>query len=185
MLEEVNKTFKNKAGKSIEVFQESLKTIRTGRASAAVFDKVTVEYYGAETPINQVATVTVPEARLILIQPWEKTMLGPIEKAILKSELGFNPSNDGNVIRINIPALTEETRKELVKEAKHIAEQAKISIRAVRKEANDMLKKALKNGDVSEDEEKKGLDDIQSMTDKKMKEITDILESKEKEILEI
>lgn len=185
MVEDTKKKFKSKAKKSMDSYEEKLKQIRTGRASSSVFDNVMVDYYGAPTPINQVATITVPEARLIVIQPWEKSMIPIVEKAIQTAELGFNPSNDGNVIRVAVPTLTEERRKELVKDAKSIAEDAKISVRNIRRECNDILKKALKKSDITEDEEKSGLDDIQKLTDDYVEKIDKVLEEKEKEIMEI
>lgn len=184
MVEEIKKTFKDKSKKTINAYEENLKKIRTGRASANMFDEISVNYYGTPTPINQVASVSVPEARLLVIQPWEKNMIPEIEKSIQKAELGLNPSSDGNVVRVTIPALTEETRKDLVKDAKKVSEEARISIRGLRKDANDKLKKALKDHDISEDEEKKALEEIQKMTDSQMDEIKKIFDNKEKEILE-
>jgi len=185
MLNGVKESFDDKAKKSIASFQEQLKKIRTGRASAAILDGVMVDYYGTPTPIDQTASISIPEARLILIQPWDKTTIKNIEKAIQKAELGFNPSNDGNVIRIVIPPLTEETRLELVKNAKAVGEQARVSIRNLRRDSNESLKKYLKDRAIIEDQEKQGLDDIQKSTDNYIKEINSILEKKEKEILEI
>jgi ribosome recycling factor len=171
--------------KTIKALQEEFNGLRTGRASAAVFDKIRVDYYGQKTPLNQVATISVPEARLIVIQPWDKALLGEIEKAIQMSELSLNPSNDGKIIRISIPPLTEERRKELVKVSKHIAEQSRVAIRNIRRDANDELKKALKNTELSEDEEKKTAEEIQKLTDKYIAEIGRELETKEKEIMEV
>lgn len=185
MIDEIKNKFNDKAKKTIASFEEALKKIRTGRASTNVFDNVMVDYYGEDTPINQVATVSVPEARMIVIQPWEKPMIAKIEKAIMKAELGFNPSNDGNVIRVNIPALTEETRLGLVKDAKALTEQSRVSVRNLRREANDAVKKALKANEITEDQEKQGLDEIQKSTDNFIKQLNTILEKKEKEILEI
>lgn len=185
MLNEIKSSFDEKSLKSLANYEDNLKKIRTGRASANVLDGIKVDYYGEETPLNQVANITIPEARLILIQPWEKTMINPIEKAILKAELGFNPSNDGIAIRIAIPPLTKETRLELVKEAKQVAEQAKVVIRNLRRDANESLKKAVKDSILTEDQEKKGLEDIQKITDKHIDTITSIFDKKEKEILEI
>ena len=184
MLDDVKNQFNDKAAKAIAAYQEELKKVRTGRASTAVFDLVLVDYYGTPTPINQVEQISVPEARLITISPWEKNMLAPIEKAILKAELGFNPNNDGSIIRITIAPLTKETRVELAKNAKQIAEQAKVAIRNLRRDANEQLKKMLKDHEIAEDQEKKGLDDVQKLTDKFIDEITKIFEKKEKEILE-
>ena len=185
MIEENKANFKEKSQKSITNFVEQLKKIRTGRASAAVLDSVVVNYYGTPTPIPQVGSITIPEARLIVVHPWDKSMIIEIEKAIQKAALGFNPTSDGNVIRIVIPALTEETRKQIVKDAKNIAEHARISIRNLRRDANEHLKKALKDHEIAEDEEKHGLDEVQKLTDNFIKEIDTILEKKEKEILEI
>jgi len=171
--------------KSIQALEEELNTIRTGRASAALFERVKVEYYGNPTPLNQVATISVPEARLVVIQPWDKGIINEIEKAIQKSELSVNPSNDGKVIRINIPPLTEERRKEYVKVAKNMAEQARVAIRNIRRDANDELKKAQKAGDISEDDEKRAADEVQKVTDEYVEKVNEAVEAKETEILEI
>lgn len=170
--------------KSIKALEEEFQTIRTGRASSAVFEKIKVEYYGNPTPLNQVATISIPEARLVVIQPWDKSVISEIEKAIQKSELSLNPMNDGKVIRINIPPLTEERRKEFVKVAKNAAEQARVAIRNIRRDANDELKKSQKNGDISEDDEKRLEESIQKLTDTYVEEINQLLETKESEILE-
>lgn len=185
MLADVKNGFNDKAKKSIDSFVEQVKKIRTGRATPSVLDNVLVDYYGTPTPLPQTANVTCPEARLILIQPWDASTLKAIEKGIQKAELGFNPSNDGHVIRIVIPPLTEETRKELVKQAKSVAEQARVSIRNLRRDCNEQLKKLKKDNTVTEDEEKQGLDEIQKMTDKFIKDIDEILAKREKDILEI
>ncbi len=185
MLNMIKDQFQEKSKKSISNFVDQLKKIRTGRANPAILDNISVEYYGAQTPLSQVATISVPEARMILIQPWDKSSLHPIEKAIQKSELGFNPQNDGNVIRITIPPLTQETRLGYVKEAKNIAEQARVSIRNLRRDANEALKKSLKKGEINEDQEKQGLEQVQKLTDDHIKDINTILEKKEKEIIEI
>ena len=174
-----------KMKKTIVALEEEFNTLRTGRASSALFDRIRVEYYGNPTPLNQVATVSVPEARLVVIQPWDKTIIGEIEKAIQRSELSLNPSNDGKVIRISIPPLTEERRREYVKIAKNMAEQSRVSIRNVRRDANDELKKAEKAGDISEDDLKRAEDDVQKLTDKYVDEVNQRVEDKEKEILEI
>jgi len=184
-MEEVKKSTKTRMQKSIEALNNDFNTIRTGRASASLFEKIKVDYYGEPTPLNQVATISTPEARLVVIQPWDKSVLNEIEKAIQKSELSLNPNNDGKLIRINIPPLTEERRKEYVKLAKNMAEQSRVAIRNIRRDANDELKKKQKNGDITEDIEKKGHDDIQKMTDDFIGEINTILEDKEKEIMEI
>lgn len=181
----VIKQTEDKMKKSLSALEDEFNTLRTGRASPALFDKIRVEYYGNPTPLNQVATISVPEARLVVIQPWDKSVIGEIEKAIQKSELSLNPSNDGKVIRISIPPLTEERRKEYVKLAKNMAEQSRVAVRNVRREANDELKKAEKDGELSEDELKRAEDDVQKITDRYVEEINAMLEAKEKEILEI
>ncbi len=184
MQETISKA-ESKMKKSLTALDDEFKTIRTGRASAALFDQVRVEAYGTPTPLNQVATVSVPEARLVVIQPWDKGLLSDIEKAIQKSELSVNPSNDGKVIRIAIPPLTEDRRKEFVKVAKNMAEQSRVAVRNIRREANEALKKKQKSSEITEDEEKKGSDEIQKLTDKYINEINSLLEEKEKEIMEI
>ncbi len=184
-MQTIKKDAEDRMSKSLGALKDDFNTIRTGRASSALFDKIRVEYYGNPTPLNQVATISVPEARLVVIQPWDPTVLGEIEKALQKSELSLNPSNDGKVIRINIPPLTEERRKEYVKVAKNMAEQARVAIRNIRRDANDSLKKMEKDGEITEDDIKKGMDDIQEMTNKKIEEIDSQLEEKEKEIMDI
>jgi len=184
-MEQVKKVAEGKMKKSVHALLDEFNTIRTGRASAALFEKIQVEYYGQNVPINQVATISVPEARLVVIQPWDKAVLAEIEKAIQKSELSVNPNNDGKVIRINIPPLTEERRKELVKVTKNMAEQTRIAIRNIRRDANEELKKKQKSSELSEDESKRGMDEIQKVTDKYIKEVNELLEKKEKEILEV
>ena len=184
-MDSVIKQTEEKMKKTIAALGDEFNTLRTGRASPALFDKIRVEYYGNPTPINQVATISVPEARLVVIQPWDKAVIGDIEKAIQMSELSLNPSNDGKVIRISIPPLTEERRKEYVKVAKGMAEQSRVSVRNVRRDANDDLKKAQKAGDISEDELKRAEDSVQKLTDKYVDEINSLVEAKEEEILEI
>lgn len=184
-MESVISNAKTRMKKSVTALEKEFNTIRTGRASAALFDKIKVEAYGQPTPLAQAATISVPEARLVVIQPWDKGLLSEIEKAIQKSELSVNPNNDGKVIRINIPPLTEERRKELVKVAKNSAEQNRVSIRNIRRDANDELKKLQKSGEISEDDEKTATDKIQKLTDSFIKEIGEILEVKENEIMEI
>ncbi|MBQ0072120.1 MAG: ribosome recycling factor, partial [Spirochaetales bacterium] len=155
------------------------------RASAALFDKIKVDYYGSETPLSQVASISVPEARMVVIQPWDKSVLSAIEKAIQKSELGLNPNNDGKLIRVNFPALTADRRKELAKQAKNTAEQARVAVRNVRRDAMDELKKMQKASEISEDQQKEGETKIQKLTDSAIAEIGKIAEAKEKEIMEI
>ncbi|MBN2650959.1 MAG: ribosome recycling factor [Spirochaetales bacterium] len=183
-MKEIIKDAEDKMAKSVSNLETEFATLRTGRASASLFDTIKVNYYGNQTPLNQTANISVPEPRTVVIQPWDKGMLSEIEKAIQKSELGFNPSNDGKIIRINIPALTEQRRKELAKLSKEMAEKAKVAIRNIRRDSNDALKKAQKNGDITEDELKKGEDDIQKTTDKYVKNIDDVQAAKQKEIME-
>ena len=171
--------------KSITNLKEGYAALRTGRASAALFDKIKVDYYGEKTPLNQTANISVPEARLIVIQPWDKSLIGEIEKAILSSELSLNPSNDGKVIRISIPPLTEERRKELAKQAKAQAEQGRVAIRNIRRDGNEELKKLLKDKELTEDEESKNEEELQKLTDSYIKQIETVLEEKESEIMEV
>lgn len=175
----------NRMKKTIKNLEDEYAALRTGRASAALFDKVKVDYFGTPSPLSQVANISTPEARLVVISPWDRTLINEIEKAIFKSELSLNPSNDGKVIRIQIPPLTEERRKDLVKHAKNIAEQARVALRNIRRDTNDELKKLLKEGTLSEDADKKGNDEIQKTTDKFVLEIDRIFKEKEKEILEV
>ena len=184
-IKEILSTAQTKMQKTIEVLRVDLASVRAGRASVSLLDKVMVEYYGTPTPVNQVASVTVPEPRMIVIQPWEKNLLKDIERAIMKSDLGLNPNSDGSVIRLNLPQLTEERRKELVKTVHKKAEDARVSIRNLRREANDSVKKAEKAKEITEDEAKKANDDIQKMTDKFIKEVDTVMEHKEKEVMEI
>ena len=174
---------KEKMEKTISVYKEKLTEIRAGRANPAILNKIKVDYYGVPTPITQVAGISVPEARLIVIQPWDASILKEIEKEILTSDIGINPNNDGKVIRLAFPELTEERRKELVKEIKQIAEEAKISIRAIRREGLDEYKAMQKDNSITEDEMKRAEDDIQKLTDTKIGEIDEILSNKEKEIM--
>ena len=179
------KNTETKMEKAIASLNNDFAAIRAGRANPAILDKVTVEYYGVATPITQVGTISVPEARTIIIQPWDTTILSDIEKAILKSDIGINPNNDGKCIRLNFPPLTEERRKELVKVVKKYSEEAKVQIRNARREAMDDYKKKQKAGEVTEDDLKTIEKDIQNLTDKFIKEVEDITASKEKEILEV
>ena len=176
---------KEKMEKSISVYSERLAEVRAGRANPAILNKVKIDYYGTPTPINQVAGVSVPEARLIVIQPWDMSILKEIEKAILASDIGINPNNDGKVIRLAFPELTEERRKDLVKDIKKMAEEAKVSIRAIRREGMDTAKSEQKEGIMTEDELKNAENEIQKMTDKKIEEIEQILEKKEKEVMSV
>lgn len=171
--------------KSISVYQENLSEVRAGRANPAILNKITVDYYGVATPVNQVAGISVPEARMIVIQPWDASILKEIEKAILASDIGLNPNNDGKVIRLNFPELTEERRKELVKDIRKMAEDAKVSIRSIRRDGMEDLKTKQKNSEITEDDKARGEENIQKLTDKYVAEIDKILENKEKEIMSI
>ena len=179
------KNIEEKMEKTISVFEENLSEIRAGRANPAILNKVKIDYYGVPTPINQVAGISVPEARLIVIQPWDLSVLKEIEKEILKADIGINPNNDGKVIRLSFPELTEERRKELVKEIKKIAEDSKVSIRAIRRDGIDEYKAMQKESLITEDDLKRAETEIQAITDKKIAEIERILENKEKEIMSV
>ena len=183
-MSEINEASVKRMEKTINALKDEFNTIRTGRASAALFDKVRVDYYGEKTPLSQVANIAIPEARMVVITPWDKSLIGEIEKAIQRSELGLNPSNDGKVIRIAIPPLTADRRKELVKQAKTIAENSRVAIRNIRRDGNDELKKQQKDGSITEDELKTTEDSLQKTTDKFISEINKIFENKEKEIME-
>ena len=176
---------KEKMEKSISVYSEKLSEVRAGRANPAILNKVKIDYYGTPTPINQVAGVSVPEARLIVIQPWDASILKEIEKAILASDIGINPNNDGKVIRLAFPELNEERRKEIVKDIKKMAEEAKVAVRSIRRDGIDKAKELQKESTITEDELKKAEEQIQKMTDKKIDEIDVILDKKEKEIMSI
>ena len=171
--------------KTIEVFGENLSEVRAGRANPAILNKISVEYYGVPTPINQVAGISVPEARMIVIQPWDLSVLKDIEKAILASDIGLNPNNDGKVIRLNFPELTEERRKDLVKEIRKTAEESKVSVRSIRRDGMEDAKTKCKNSEITEDDKKVVEDKIQKLTDKYIEEIDKMLENKEKEIMSI
>jgi ribosome recycling factor len=175
----------DKMKKAISALKDEFNGVRTGRASASLFDKIRVDYYGQKTPLSQVATVSIPEARLVVIQPWDRTLMGEIEKAIRSSELSLNPSNDGKVIRIQIPPLTEERRKELVKTAKGMAEQIRVAIRNIRRDGNEDLKKSQKDGDMTEDEALKAESELQKLTDSYISQVNKLFEEKEKEIMEV
>ena len=183
-MDERIQAYETKMTKTLNGFEEELTTIRAGRANPHILDKITVDYYGSPTPLQQVANITVPEARMIQIQPWESSMIKAIEKAILCSDLGLNPSNDGKMIRLVFPELTEERRKELVKDVKKKGEGAKVAVRNIRRDANDAFKKLAKQ-DVSEDEIKELEDQIQKLTDKYIKEVDKAIENKSKEILTV
>ena len=178
-------SIKEKMEKAINMLSEKLAEVRAGRANPAILNKIKVDYYGTPTPINQMAGISVPEARLIVIQPWDVSQLKEIEKAILASDIGINPNNDGKVIRLAFPELNEERRKELVKEIKKMAEDAKVGVRAARRDGIDEAKAKQKEGEITEDEEKQAENEIQKITDSKIADIDKILEEKEKEIMSI
>lgn len=169
--------------KTVASLKEGFAALRTGRASTALFDKIRVDYYGEKSPLSQVANISVPEARLIVIQPWDKGLIGEIEKAVRSSELSLNPSNDGKVIRISIPPLTEQRRKELAKVAKGQAEQSRVAVRNIRRDGNEELKKIQKSGDMTEDEESQRAEELQKLTDDYIGKVNKVLEEKEKEIM--
>lgn len=185
MIKDIIKTTDEKMNKTVVSLQNQLGTLKAGRANPTMLDRIQVEAYGSMVPLNQVGNVSAPEPRVLLIQPWDKSTIKAIEKAILKSDLGINPSNDGQVIRLVIPELTEETRKNLVKNVKKYGEDAKVAIRSIRRDANDKLKALKKNSEISEDECKKGEDTIQKETDKFIKTLDKMVEAKEKEIMSV
>jgi len=175
----------DKMQKSIEAFQKELTRIRTGRASLSLLDPVRVQAYGSPMPLNQVASLTIPESRTIAIQPWDPQLIGEIERAVFKADLGLNPVSDGKIIRINIPQLTEERRKDLVKQVKKISEEYRVAIRNLRRDAIDALKKMKKDKEISEDEQFKLQDDVQKATDKYIGKVDEIMAEKEKEVMEV
>ena len=178
-------SIEEKMKKSVSVYTESLSEVRAGRANPAILNKINISYYGVPTPINQVAGISVPEARMIVIQPWDVSVLKEIEKAILASDIGINPNNDGKVIRLNFPELTEERRKDLVKEIRKMTEDARVSVRGVRREGMDKVKELNKKSEITEDELRADEDAIQKLTDKYIAQIDSLLENKEKEIMSI
>ena len=184
MIEEIYEDTRENMGKSVTNLENELKKIRTGRASLSILDSIRVDYYGTPTPLNQMSSLSVPESRLIMIQPWDVSVIKEIEKAILKSDLGLTPSNDGKIIRISIPPLTEERRKELVKVINKMSEDHKVAVRNIRRDANEMIKDFKKDGEISEDDAFKAQDQVQKITDEHIKLIDDVNTNKEKEILE-
>ena len=185
MLQKVYQDLGHKMDRAAEVLKNEFAGIRTGRANPALLDGIKVLSYGTMVPLNQIAGVSVPESRLLLIQPWDKGVLGEIEKAIMKSDLGLTPANDGKVIRLPIPTLTEERRHDLVKVVKKMAEESKVAVRNIRRESNDEIKKLEKEKHISEDESKTAHDKVQEMTDKHIAQLEDLLKKKEKEIMEV
>ena len=185
MADAVMNEARDKMKKAQEALQRQLGQIRAGRANASLLDRITVDYYGVPTPVNQVASITIPEARVLMVTPFDKNMINDVEKAILARDIGLNPANDGNVIRLVIPQLTEERRKELAKEVKKESEGAKIAVRNIRRDAMDEYKKQQKNGDLTEDDLRNAEKDIQTLTDDNIKAIDSIVAEKEKELLEV
>jgi ribosome recycling factor len=185
MVNDVMKDLQGSIEKAIDAFRRDLTKVRTGRANVAILDGVKVDYYGTPTPLNQVASVNVPDARLITIKPWEKTLIPEIEKSIRAAQLGLNPNSDGEIVRVPMPPLTEERRKDLVKMVKKMAEEAKVALRAHRRDANEMLKSFLKDKAITEDEEKAGLKKVQDATDASVTKVDDITTKKEAEIMEV
>lgn len=185
MVKETLQQLDDKMKKTVDLMAKDLTTLRAGRATPALLDKIFIDYYGTPTPINQVATISVPEPRLLVIQPWERNLVPQIEKAILKSDLGVTPASDGYLIRISIPSLTQEKRKDLVKVIQKKAEEARVIVRNLRRDGNDQVKVAEKKGDISEDEAKRTLEDVQKKTDKYIKQLDQIAEAKQKEIMEL
>lgn len=184
MPQSVKNNAEERMGKAIQALKRDLATLRAGRASASLLDRIQVEYYGASTPVNQLANINTPDSRTLLIQPWDKSSLADIEKAIMKSDLGLTPANDGDTIRLSIPPLTEERRVELAKMTKKYGEEAKVAIRNIRRDANDEIKKMEKT-ELSEDESRRHQEDIQKTTDKYIAEVDKVLAAKEKEIMEV
>ncbi|MCL2208618.1 MAG: ribosome recycling factor [Treponema sp.] len=184
-MQDVISSNEDRMKKTVANLKEGFAALRTGRATAALFDRIRVDAYGEKSPLNQVANISIPEARLVVIQPWDKNLITEIEKAIRSSELSLNPSNDGKVIRISIPPLTEERRKELVKLAKNQAEQSRVAVRNIRRDGNEELKKSLKDSKITEDDESKGSAELQKLTDSYINQVNQVLEEKEKEIMEV
>lgn len=185
MITTIKQDIEERMGKTVSVLRADFSTIRTGKASPSLLDKIQVDYYGTPTPVNQMANISTPEARMLVVQPWDKSAMPLIEKAIMKSDLGITPTSDGNVIRLVLPQLTQETRKDLVKRVKKKAEEAKVSVRNIRRDGNDELKACEKSKEISEDDSKGAQEDIQKLTDKYIAEIDKVLENKEKEIMEV
>ena len=185
MLKQISEDARHRMDKSMEVLQKELASVRTGRASLSLLDHIRVDYYGTPSPLNQVANLAVPEPNLITVQPWETPMLEKIEKAIRTSDLDLNPANDGKILRIPIPSLTEERRKSLVKQVGKIAEESRTAIRQVRRDVNDRLKKLLKDKEISEDDEKRALKEVQDLTDAHIKKVDDAVKKKEQDLMTV
>ncbi len=185
MIREVLDDTEERMKKTVEFFRKDLATLRAGRATPALVEKIMVDYYGTPTPIQQLASISVPEPRLLVVQPWDKTQVAAVEKAIAKSDLGIHPQSDGNVIRLVIPQLTEERRNELVRLIRKKAEEERVVLRNLRREANDLLKEAAKEGEISEDERDRALSEVQKLTDRYVAEVDKVLKAKEKELMEV
>jgi ribosome recycling factor len=185
MIDEIISDAEARMKKTVEFFRKELTTLRAGRASPALVEKIVVDYYGTPTPVNQLATISVPEPRLLVIQPWDRTQVGAVEKAIAKSDLGIHPQSDGHLIRLAIPQLTEERRTELVRFIRKKAEEERVALRNLRREANDFLKETCKEGEISEDERDRALEETQKITDKHIAELDKLLAAKEKELMEV
>lgn len=185
MIKELIQDCEEKMQKTVSAFKKDIATLRAGRATPAILEKVNVDYYGTPTPINQMANISAPEPRLLIIQPWDKSVLPDVEKAIMKSDLGLTPNSDGVVIRINIPQLTQERRNDLVKVLKKKAEDARVVVRNLRREHNDDFKDLEKSGDISEDDHRRAQEEVQKLTDKYIKEVDLIAQNKEKEVMEV
>ncbi|HFE31788.1 MAG TPA: ribosome recycling factor [Gammaproteobacteria bacterium] len=185
MINEIKKDADTRMGKSIEALKGELTKLRTGRAHTSLLDHITVDYYGNPTPLSQVATITISDARTLTVTPWEKNMVGPVEKAIMTSDLGLNPATSGTVIRVPLPALTEERRKDMIRIVRHEGEQAKVAIRNIRRDANSDIKALLKEKEITEDEERQAEEAIQKLTDKRIAEVDKLLEAKEKDLMEL
>jgi ribosome recycling factor len=185
LVQEVHRNTVEKMQKTVATLKRDLAALRAGRAAPALLNKITVDYYGSAMPINQLANVTVPEPRLLVIQPWDKKTVSEIERAIMKSDLGLTPNSDGSIIRLAIPQLTEERRRELVKVVRKKAEEGRVAVRNIRREANDELKRMEKDGDITEDDLRKAQDDIQKLTDRHIEEVDKVLSAKEMEIMEV
>src|SRR5438477_7506386 len=184
-LDDILKTAETKMTTAVEFLSTDLQSVRTGRATPALLDRIQVDYYGSPTPINGVANISAPDPRMVIVQPWDRTMLGPIEKAIQKSDLGINPTNDGSVIRLVLPQLTQDRRKELVKQVHHRAEDARVAVRNCRRDGLDHLRKAEKGGGISKEDERRAQDRLQKLTDSYVKRVDEVSRAKETEVLEV
>jgi ribosome recycling factor len=184
-LKEIQGQLKSRMDKAVQDFQANLASTRTGRASVAMLDQVKIEYYGTHTPLNQLAQLTTPDANMIVIQPWDASVIGEIEKALRSSDLGFNPQNDGKILRVPVPPMTEERRREVVKHLNKVLEEHKTAVRNIRRDGNDLIKKAAKDKKISEDEEKRALEEIQKLTDEEIKRMDEMSRKKEAEIMQV